>query len=152
MSSEEIKNTNEEQKDLGWKYNLDAEKFSIAQFRTHAYVSSVYDGDTVHLIFGLPDAPHKHYSWTCRLSGIDTPEIRSRDLEEKKLGYAAKKALEDRILGKEIEVLCGKFDKYGRVLCSLYDGEEDLNVWMVESGFALEYDGGKKPDWRLLRK
>ena len=89
-----------------------------------------------------------------RIAGIDTPEKRTRDLEEKALGIDAtnwmKKNLEDTIAGDdELTIrteLVGGMGKYGRLLGWLYVGESDLslNEIMIEQGYAWAYDGGTK--------
>ena len=89
-----------------------------------------------------------------RIAGIDTPEKRTRDLEEKALGLDAtnwmKKNLEDTIAGDdELTIrteLVGGMGKYGRLLGWLYVGESNvsLNEIMIEQGYAWAYDGGTK--------
>ena len=86
---------------------------------------------------------------------MDTPEKRTRDLEEKALGIDAtnwlKKKLEDTIAGDGDELtirteLVGGIGKYGRLLGWLYVGDDtvSLNEQMIEEGYAWEYDGGTK--------
>ena len=95
---------------------------------------------------------------------MDTPEKRTRDLEEKELGIDAtnwlKKKLEDTIAGDGDELtirteLVGGMGKYGRLLGWLYIGESDisLNEQMITEGYAWEYDGGtKQKDFEQLRE
>ena len=98
-----------------------------------------------------------------RVAGVDTPEKRTRDLEEKALGldatYWLKKKLEDTISGEdELTIrteLVGGMGKYGRLLGWLYigDAELSLNEQMIDEGYAWEYDGGtKKKDLEELRE
>ena len=98
-----------------------------------------------------------------RVAGVDTPEKRTRDLEEKALGldatYWLKKKLEDTISGEdELTIrteLVGGMGKYGRLLGWLYIGEDtvSLNEQMITEGYAWEYDGGtKKKDFEELRE
>ena len=98
-----------------------------------------------------------------RVAGIDTPEKRTRDLEEKALGIDAtnylKKKLEDTIAGDdELTIrteLKGGMGKYGRLLGWLYVGESDvsINEQMIDEGYAWSYDGGtKKKDFEELRE
>ena len=85
---------------------------------------------------------------------MDTPEKRTRDLEEKELGIDAtnwiKAHLEDAISGEEDLVirteLVGGMGKYGRLLGWLYVGDQEisLNELMIEQGYAWPYDGGTK--------
>ena len=114
-----------------------------------AEVLSVYDGDTVTLMI---DQGMKHFARVkVRMIGIDTPEIRTRDLDEKKRGYAAKDYLKSRIEGKTIIVQTLKKGKFGRWLGVLWDYSEDseelgesLNDEMIRMGHAKAYDGGKR--------
>ena len=98
------------------------------------------------------------------MAGVDTPEKRTRDLEEKALGIDAtnwlKKKLEDTIAGDGDELtirteLVGGMGKYGRLLGWLYINEEtvSLNEQMIEEGYAWSYDGGtKQKDFEELRE
>ena len=115
-------------------------------------IDRVVDGDTIDVSIDLGfDLIKKE---RVRIAGIDTPEKRTRDLEEKALGLDAtnwmKKNLEDTIAGDdELTIrteLVGGMGKYGRLLCWLYVGESDisLNEIMIEQGYAWEYDGGTK--------
>lgn len=98
----------------------------------------VYDGDTVTIV--LP-VDNQYYKFRVRLADIDTPEIRTRDLEEKKQGYIAKDVVVNLILNKIVTVKCGDFDKYGRLLATiLVDGmEESVNDHLVAGGYAEVY-------------
>jgi micrococcal nuclease len=114
-----------------------------------AEVLSVYDGDTVTLMI---DQGMKHFARVkVRMIGIDTPEIRTKDLEEKKRGYEAKDYLKSRIEGKTIIVQTLKKGKFGRWLGVMWDYTEDaddlgesLNDEMIRVGHAKAYDGGKR--------
>ena len=98
------------------------------------------------------------------MAGIDTPEKRTRDLEEKALGIDAtnwlKKKLEDTIAGDGDELairteLVGGMGKYGRLLGWLYINEDtlSLNEQMITEGYAWEYDGGtKQKNFESLRE
>ena len=99
-----------------------------------------------------------------RIAGVDTPEKRTRDLEEKALGIDAtnwlKKKLEDTIAGDGDELtirteLVGGTGKYGRLLGWLYINEDavSLNEQMIEEGYAWAYDGGtKQKNFESLRE
>ena len=103
-----------------------------------ALVTKVIDGDTidaeVDLGFGI------YTKRRFRLAGIDTPEVRTRDKEEKAAGLESKKVVQDMILGKRITVQTDKAGKYGRYLAYiiLSDGT-NLNEYLVENGYAEEY-------------
>ena len=88
------------------------------------------------------------------MAGVDTPEKRTRKLEEKELGIDAtnwlKKELEDVLAGDDELIvrteLVGGTGKYGRLLGWLYVGDEQvsLNEQMITQGYAHAYDGGTK--------
>ena len=115
-------------------------------------INRVVDGDTIDVTIDLGFDLYKKER--VRVAGIDTPEKRTRDLEEKALGIDAtnwlKGTLEDTINGEhELTIrteLKGGMGKYGRLLGWLYVGESDvsLNEQMIEEGYAWEYDGGTK--------
>ena len=63
---------------------------SVEAFVYNAELVKVVDGDTVDVTLDL-GFDVKLHKQRCRLAGIDTPESRTRNLEEKKLGLAAKK-------------------------------------------------------------
>ena len=124
-------------------------------------INRVVDGDTIDVTIDLGfDLAKKE---RVRIAGVDTPEKRTRDLEEKALGLDAtawmKKHLEETIKGDdELTIrteLKGGMGKYGRRLGWLYVGESDvsLNEQMIAEGYAWEYDGGtKKKDFEELRE
>ena len=115
-------------------------------------INRVVDGDTIDVTIDLGFDLYKKER--VRVAGIDTPEKRTRDLEEKALGIDAtnylKKKLEDTIAGdEELTIrteLKGGMGKYGRLLGWLYIGEDTLSVneVMITEGYAWEYDGGTK--------
>jgi len=90
-----------------------------------------------------------------RLYGIDTPESRTRDLEEKKCGKLAAKYIEDHIPVGSTFTLRTRLDgkgKYGRILGELicyvpeFDREMSLNTAMIQKHLAVEYYGQSKDD------
>ena len=115
-------------------------------------INRVVDGDTIDVTIDLGFDLYKKER--VRVAGIDTPEKRTRDLEEKALGIDAtnylKKQLEDTIAGDdELTIrteLKGGMGKYGRLLGWLYVGESNvsLNEIMITEGYAWAYDGGTK--------
>ena len=118
-------------------------------------VLRVVDGDTIDadIDLGFDISLTKRI----RLAGIDSPESRTRDLEEKKLGLETKEWLKNRLqFAKDIIIkteLPDSTEKYGRILGHLFiNGEEtSLNNQMITEGYAWEYDGGtKKKDFSVL--
>ena len=116
---------------------------SITPFVYNAELDRVIDGDTLDCILDL-GFDVKLHKQRIRLAGIDTPESRTRNLEEKALGLKAK----DRV----IELCVGAFKvqslgkgKYGRILGIPYteDGESICQI-LIDEGHAVEYWGGTK--------
>ena len=115
-------------------------------------INRVLDGDTIDVTIDLGFDLYKKER--VRVAGVDTPEKRTRDLEEKALGLDAtrwlKEKLEGAISGDDDLVirteLVGGVGKYGRLLGWLYigDAELSLNEQMITEGYAWEYDGGTK--------
>jgi micrococcal nuclease len=106
----------------------------------------VIDGDTVDvdidLGFGVWLKKQR-----VRLNGIDTPESRTRDLAEKKLGLEAKARLQELCIGDFKVKSLGK-GKYGRILGIPYTHEgKDICQMLIDEGHAVAYDGGKKKQW-----
>ena len=110
------------------------------------------DGDTIDVTIDLGFDLYKKER--VRVAGVDTPEKRTRDLEEKTLGIDAtnwiKERLESAIRGDDDLVirteLVGGVGKYGRLLGWLYigDGDVSVNEEMITEGYAWAYDGGTK--------
>ena len=132
---------------------------SCYNFRVTEIVK-VLDGDTIDVIIDLGFDLYKKER--VRIAGVDTPEKRTRDLEEKELGVDATnwliEQLDGAIAGEDDLVirteLVGGMGKYGRLLGWLYIGDElvSLNEQMIEEGYAWSYDGGtKKKDFQELR-
>ena len=124
---------------------------SCYNFRVTEIVK-VVDGDTIDVLIDLGFDLYKKER--VRIAGVDTPEKRTRDLEEKALGldatYWMKKQLDDTIKGDEELIirteLKGGTGKYGRLLGWLYVGDAtvSLNEQMITEGYAWAYDGGTK--------
>lgn len=133
---------------------------SCYNFRVTEIVK-VLDGDTIDVIIDLGFDLYKKER--VRIAGVDTPEKRTRDLEEKALGEDAtnwlKEQLDGAISGEDDLVirteLVGGMGKYGRLLGWLYIGDEteSINERMIQQGYAWKYDGGtKKKDFQELRE
>ena len=127
-------------------------------------INRVVDGDTIDVTLDLGFSLTKKER--VRIAGVDTPEKRTRDKEEKTLGIDAtnwmKQKLTDTIKGDEELVirteLKGGVGKYGRLLGWLYVGDDEfsLNEQMITEGYAWPYDGGTKQknfeDLRAVRR
>lgn len=117
----------------------------------------VVDGDTidVDIDLGFDIAIHK----LVRLAGIDTPESRTKDAYEKKLGLEAKEWLKIKLKnGETLRIKTEKPDsteKYGRILGWLYIDNDatSINETMIQQGYAWSYLGEKKvKDFALLEQ
>ena len=124
-------------------------------------INRVIDGDTIDVTLDLGFSLTKKER--VRIAGVDTPEKRTRNLEEKELGIDATNWLKDKIkdtLAGDDELvirteLIGGVGKYGRLLGWLYVGDDvlSLNEQMISEGYAWEYDGGtKQKDFEQLRQ
>ena len=123
-------------------------------------INRVVDGDTIDVTIDLGFDLYKKER--VRVAGVDTPEKRTRNKEEKLLGIDATgwliEKLEETIKGDEELIirteLKGGVGKYGRLLGWLYVGDSDisLNEQMITEGYAHAYDGGtKNMDLEALR-
>ena len=133
---------------------------SCYNFRVTKIVK-VLDGDTIDVLIDLGFDLFKKER--VRIAGVDTPEKRTRDLEEKELGIHATNWMKDKLTetikgDEELTIrteLKGGVGKYGRLLGWLYIGDADvsLNEQMITEGYAWEYDGGtKQKDFEELRE
>ena len=111
----------------------------------------VVDGDTIDVNLDLGfNVWHKA---RVRMLGIDTPEKRTRNLEEKALGLASTARLKELLKGSKIEIECSKEKgKFGRVLGIVWATDKagnrvDCNNQLVVEGHARPYFGGKKEAW-----
>lgn len=120
-----------------------------------------YDADSIHVVIAL------HGTFTrfrCRLKGIDTAELRSKNSHEKTYAKESRDYLKTIIMNKIVTIHCYEFDKYGRLLVDVYyhdsnhaqaqhskqkGGEQDsqplhINSHLVDCGYAYFYYGGKR--------
>ena len=123
-------------------------------------ITKVLDGDTIDVVIDLGFYLYKKER--VRIAGVDTPEKRTRNLEEKALGLDATDWLKDKLEGAisgddDLVIrteLVGGTGKYGRLLgwCYIGDSTVSLNEQMIEEGYAHAYDGGtKNMDLEALR-
>ena len=115
-------------------------------------IDKVVDGDTIDVTIDLGFDLYKKER--VRVAGVDTPEKRTRNLEEKALGLDAtawiKDKLEGAVDGDDDLIIRTELDggvgKYGRLLGWLYIGDAtvSLNEKMIDEGYAWAYDGGTK--------
>jgi len=144
--------------------NCDIGEFTLAGLEDYAKVVHVYDGDTCHVVIKYND---RFAKFTCRLLGLDTAEMTSKDETKKQKAIQARNFLINKVTGqtvkpditkKEIKELLSKSnklcyvnffeqDKYGRWLVELYENKNDkktINQQLIDNGLACSYDGGHK--------
>jgi len=114
---------------------------------TSGHVIKVYDGDTITIASKMPYENSPLFRFSVRLDGIDTPEIKSKDKNEKALSILARDALSQLIMHKNVTLTNVKNEKYGRILADVFLDSLHLNKWMIEQKFAVEYDGKTKKMW-----
>lgn len=107
------------------------------------YVIKVYDGDTITLAVKFDWDPN-WYRMHVRLLGLDTPEMRSQDSEEKSKASQAKDTLSAMILGKYVTLSDISVEKYGRILANVWYEGKNMSEYMIDMGLGVYYDGGKK--------
>ena len=124
--------------------------FTFSGNRYRARVVSAYDGDTVRVVF--------HYrgemvQWQARMFGYESPEMKPKlnnpdRVKIKAAAAEAKKALMGKVENKTVDIVCGKFEKYGRVLITVYADGENINEWMLANNYGVPYSGGTKAKFR----
>ena len=110
-------------------------------------VKRVVDGDTCDALIDL--GFNTFVKKRIRFYGVDTWESRTRNLEEKKKGLAAKAYVKDLLENSDdgkFSIISYGTGKYGRVLGELFvkGHEKSVNELLKENGHAYEYEGGKK--------
>ena len=115
-------------------------------FEYNATVVKVVDGDTIDAMVDLGFGTWKKVR--IRMHGINAPESRTRDLEEKKKGLAAKARLIellDEVDNKFILVSHG-VGKFGRCLGEIFlnENSDSVNNLLISEGHGIEYHGGKR--------
>ncbi len=135
--------------------NIVSEKTGKRKEEMYTYkadVIKIIDGDTIdvniHLGFNVI-----LYKQRIRLMGIDTPESRTRNLEEKERGLLSKAYVENKCpVGSTIMIESLDRGKFGRILGNIWeagqvaDPDTSINKRMIADGFAVEYYGGSKDD------
>lgn len=102
-------------------------------------VNRVVDGDTVDVDIDLGFGVWLK-GQRVRLSGINAPETRTKDLEEKARGFKAKKFVEERLpTGSSQLLVSEKIGKYGRIIGTFIIGGVTLSSIMLVEGHAVPY-------------
>lgn len=149
---------------MGCTYSTNSELMTMTKENTQllslngqefdAKVVYVYDGDTIHVVFRIFN---KYYRWNCRILGVDTPELRTKDEKEKQKGYLVRDKVKENFLEKIVKIKCYDFDKYGRLLIDVYlpknipdkKNKTLLSQWLIANDYAYAYEGGTKIKWDL---
>ena len=109
---------------------------------TSGTVIKVYDGDTITIATKLSDKSPM-YRFSVRLAGIDGPELRTHNENEKKHAILSRDALSNKIMGKVIICKNVSLEKYGRILADVYSEDLHINEWM-KTNYCVEYQGKAK--------
>lgn len=125
--------------------------YTYENLKTYVKILKIIDGDTVDIALYYENL-NKIFKHRVRLYGIDTPEkrpLKSNVNREKEIEESKKStlALTNKIeeLNNIVLALFYKPDKYGRLLCTFYDkNNNSINDWMIKEGFAYEYFGKTK--------
>lgn len=146
--------------------------FSLIGIDSLAKVVDIYDGDTIIIILYIFN---NYYKFNVRLANIDCAEMKCKEMRGKAMqarnrlynmitgdnldldATMVRTAMRERLNSKNniIRVKCENFDKYGRLLCYLYnkdlqsgdnmnDINKSFNMMLVQEKLALQYDGKTK--------
>ena len=146
---------NKLQKKLSKTTNDEVPLFNFEGLKTDVKVVDIYDGDTFTGCFIYKNEIIKY---KFRTVGYDSPEMKpplskpGRDLEKQKAKEAREKFIEySNCQQSLISVEFGKFDKYGRVLATIFNKHsgENINQKMIQNGYGIPYDGGTKKEFNF---
>lgn len=111
---------------------------------TEGKVVKVYDGDTITIATKLPYEDSPYYRFSVRLKGIDCPELRTKDKDEKECALLARDFLRQQIMDKMVILKEVELEKYGRILADVYLNEVNMSCLLCEQRLAVKYEGGTK--------
>lgn len=163
--------TEEQKKELLSCQDCNINTFSLKGQQLYCKIVNIYDADTCRVVFFLNNQLVKY---TLRLIGVDSPEMKPplKDQYRRFQIKEAKKA-RNRLIQlstdceievetdlsklniqklinsnqKIIKINCEEFDKYGRLLASIFSEDININAKLVEEGYAYNYGGGKKQNF-----
>jgi len=160
MSKEEFK-----------QYGGNTPELSLNGFKSFGRVVDVYDGDTLKIILPIFNS---YFKFTVRLSGIDTCEIKSKNIELKNYALKARNRVFNlitdielnetstkddikKILDSDVYIVwieCLDDDKYGRILANIYKEKEtkSFSNILLEEKLAYNYEGKTKLSDSELKK
>lgn len=93
-------------------------------------VHRVRDGDTIVVI----DQDQHHNE--VRLNGIDAPEKGSKTRPGQPFADRSREALNEKLQGQQVRIVWRKYDRYKRIVGTVYLGEADMNLGQVQAGMA----------------
>ena len=111
---------------------------------TEGKVVKVYDGDTITVATKLPYENSPYYRFSVRLKGIDCPEIRTKNKDEKECATLARDYLRNILMDKMVILKEVELEKYGRILAHVYFNDCNISDTLCEKRLAVKYDGGTK--------
>ena len=137
--------------DLNEKTKENTSLFSLEGETHDAKIVYIYDGDTMHVVFKKFG---QYFRWNCRIMGVDTPELKTKNEIEKRNGIKVRDATREQLMDKIVKIHCYNFDKYGRLLIDVVmpkelttEPELLLSQWLIQNKYAYAYDGGTKQSW-----
>ena len=110
----------------------------------YAKVIKVYDGDTITIAAKIHFLDCQYYRFSVRLAHIDSPELKTKNIDEKNYALKAKIELENVILNKVVNIKILKSDKYGRLLAEVIYDNKSINNWLLSNHLAVNYNGKTK--------
>ena len=113
-------------------------------------VIKVYDGDTITVASKLPYDDSLLYRFSVRINGIDCPEMRTKNINEKMCAKMAKQKIYELVMDNIVYLKNVQLEKYGRVLADVYYDNISLGDMLCDCKLAVKYDGGTKhvpTDW-----
>lgn len=118
-------------------------------------IVNIYDGDTVTVVGGDPNI-NSVYKYSVRLLGIDAPEKRTTNEDEKKYAMRAKTWIEEKLTETKDNIVYidinKSSDKYGRLLAKLYINNICINDELLKLKYVVPYDGNTKLSWKKMKK
>ena len=111
-------------------------------------VIKVYDGDSITVAARIPILKNNTiYKFNIRLNRIDTPELKTKNPIEKEYAIKIRDLLSEKIMNKMVNIKVLKTDKYGRCLAEVSYKKNNINDWLINNGYAINYDGGTKNEF-----
>lgn len=124
---------------------ISKKKYSFPFKKYNIYINQVIDGDTFLVTFILNGSP---FSIKIRLMGVDTPELSSKNMLEKKSSLLIREYLKQKIEGKYGVTILKKWDKYGgRIVGSIMVDNIDISMLLLSNKLGKSYEGCKKEEW-----